>query len=160
MATPDRTTIKAAILALITKLSANLVADPPTTTKPFRSVQVGRVGLTEFPRPFLAVALTESKVIGVTDDDKIFEVGVTLQLVTDVTAADAHDALLDMAGAVEDYFDSIVDSGVIEGAEGFDDRVWSYAYPPTTAGARVASAAAAQKFVVKVERQQHRVPAS
>jgi hypothetical protein len=158
--TPDRTTLKASIAALTTNLRTNLVADPPTASKPFRRVEVGGAGAQEYPRPFLTVRLARTRMIGVTDNDKLIGVSMTLYLVTDVAAADPHDALLDKSGAVDDYLDSIIDSGVIEGAEGFDDRVWTFDYPHATAGARVAAGQATQTFVVKVEREQNREPAA
>ena len=159
-ATPDRTTIKAALDELLSKLRANLVADPPTASKPLRRVADGPTGTTEFPRPFMAVCPDRTKVLGVCDNDKVIEVQMALRVVTDVSAADASGGLLDVVGAVDDYFDGIVDSGVLEGAEGFDNRAWSLDYPPTTVGARVACAEAAQTFVVKVERGYNREPAT
>ncbi len=158
--TPDRTTIKATIEELTAKLRTNLVADPPTASKPFRRVEVGEAGVEEYPRPFLTLTLTRVRPIGTTDNDKVTEVTVALRLVTDVSASDPHAEILDKVGAVDDYLDSIVDSGVIEGAEGFDDRVWKFDYPRATAGARVGCADAAQTFVVKVEREYNRIPAS
>ncbi|MCH7838998.1 MAG: hypothetical protein IID38_02025 [Planctomycetes bacterium] len=160
MPTTDRTTIKAAIEELTDKLRTNLVADPPTATKPFRRVEVHQAGVEEYPRPFLTLSLSRARPIGVIDNDKLIEVAMTLRLVTDVSASDPHAAVLDKIGALEDYLDGIVDAGVIEGAEGFDQRVWSFEYPKTPAGARVAAASATQTFVVKVERQQNREPAS
>ncbi len=159
MPTSDRTTIKAAIEELTDKLQTNLVADPPTATKPFRRVEVHEAGVEEYPRPFLTLTLSRTRPIGVTDNDKLIEVAMTLRMVTDVSASDPHAAMLDKIGALEDYLDSIVDAGVIEGAEGFDNRVWTFEYPRTTAGVRTAAASATQTFVVKVERQQNREPA-
>jgi len=158
--TPDRTTIKAAIEELTTKLRASLVADPPSVTKPFRRVEVGDAGVEEYARPFLTLLLTRIRPIGTVDNDKVVEVSMTLRMVTDVSASDPHGAILDKVGAVDDYLDSILDAGVIEGAEGFDDRIWTFGYPRATAGARVASASAGQTCVVKVEREQNREPAS
>jgi len=158
--TPDRTTIKAAIDALTTQLKDNLVADPPTASEPFRRVEVASAGFEEYPRPFLTLLLARTKQIGIVDNDTLIEVAMTLRMVTDVSASNPHDALLDKIGAVDDYFDSVIDTGVIEGAEGFDNRAWSFEYPVSTAGSRVASATATQTFVVKVEREQNRVPAS
>ncbi len=158
MATADRTTIKAAIEELTTKLRTNLVADPPTATKPFRRVEIADTGVEEYPRSFLTLLLTRTRPVGVADNDRLVEVTMTLRVVTDVAASDPHAAMLDTIGAVEDYFDSILDAGVIEGAEGFDDRAWTFEYPRATAGARVASATATQTFVVKVERGQNREP--
>ncbi len=160
MSTPDRTTIKAAIEELTSKLEANLVADPPTAAKPFRRVAVTAGGAGEHPRPFITLQLRRAGPIGATDNDKLIRVSMTLRIVTDATAADPHEAVLDRIGAVEDYFDGIVDTGVIEGAEGFDDREWAFEYPRATAGARVASATAEQTFVVKVEREHNREPAA
>jgi len=159
MATPDRTTIKAAIEELTTKLRANLTADPPTAVKPFRRIEVATGGVEEYPHPFLTLMLARTRPVGVIEDDKLLEVSMALRMVTDVSASDPHEAILDKIGAIEDYFDSILDTGVIEGAEGFDDREWTFDYPHATAGARVASAAAVQTFVVKVERQHNREPA-
>ncbi len=159
MATADRTTIKAAIEELTTKLRTNLVADPPTATKPFRRVEIADTGVEEYPRPFLTLLLSRTRPVGVVDNDRLAEVTMTLRVVTDVAASDPHAAMLDTIGTVEDYFDSILDTGVIEGAEGFDDRAWTFEYPHATAGTRVASATATQTFVVKVERGQNREPA-
>lgn len=160
MATADRTTIKAAIEELTDKLEANLVADPPTAVKPFRRIGIAGGGVEEFPRPFLSLELTRARPIGVSDDDKLVQVSMRLRIVTDVATPDPHEAILDKIGAVEDYFDAIVDTGVIEGAEGFDDREWAFDYPRATAGARVATATATQTFVVKVEREHNRQPAA
>jgi hypothetical protein len=160
MLTPDRTTIKAAIQELANKLTLNLVADRPTPAKPFRKVVAGDVGAGEYPRPYLALRITRAKPVGVMDDDKLWEVTTVLKVVTDVSAADPHDAILDKIGAVDDYLDSIRDTGVIEGAEGFDVRDWAITYPKTTSGARVAEAVAEQTFIVKVQRQQNRAPAT
>lgn len=158
--TPDRTTIKATIQELANKLRTNLVADPPTAAKPFRQVEVGETGVEAYPRPFLSLSLSKVRPAATVDNDKAVEVTMTLGVVTDVSAADPHSEILDKVGAVEDYLDSIIDTGVIEGAEGFDHRVWTFEYPRATAGARVARADATQAFVVKVERGYNRVPAS
>ena len=160
MPTADRTTIKAAIDELVSKLRTNLAAIPPTATKPFRRVEVGDAGTEEYPRPFLTVRLIRARPIGIVDDDKVFEITTTLWMVTDVSASDPHGAMLDKIGALDDYLDSIRNSGVIAGAEGFDDRVWTIDYPRTTSGSRVASAEATQSFVVKVQRTFNRVPAA
>lgn len=160
MPTADRTTIRAAVDALMTKLRANLVASPPTATKPFRRIEIGEGGVGEYPRPYMTLALSRVRPIGAVDNDKVFEVTMTLRLVTDATAADPHGAMLDKIGATEDYLDGIVDTGVLEGSEGYDDRVWTFGYPRTTSGARAATAEAMQTFVVKVQRGQNRVPAA
>lgn len=160
MPTPDRTTLKAAVDELVSKLRINLVAEPPTATRPFRRVEVGAAGVEEYPRPFLTVALTHSKPVSTVQNDKLWQVTMSLRLVMDVAAADPHGTVLNAIGAVEDYLDSIVDTGVLDGAEGFDDRVWSFEYPRDSAGFRVAVASAAQSFVVAVQRQQNRVPAT
>lgn len=159
MPTADRTTIKAAMTELVDRLRDNLVADPPTATKPFRVVAVGAAGVTEYARPFLSLHLSQAKTIGVVDDDKVLEVSMTLRIVRDVTAADPHAAALDAIGAVEDYFDSLIDTGILDGADGLDDRTWTFEYPKSTSGARVITATATQSLVVKVERGQHREPA-
>ena len=159
MPTSDRTTIKATVDEFVSKLRTNLVADPPTSAQPFRYAEVGATGVEEYARPFLSVLIVGARPIGVVNDDKVMEATTTIRVVVDVTQADPHDALLDAVGAVDDYLDGIIDTGVIEGAEGFDDRAWTFDYPKTSAGARVAVATAKHTFVVKVERQQNRVPA-
>ncbi len=159
-ATPDRTTIRAAIDELVSKLRTNLVASPTTATKPFANVEIGTDGVEASPRPFLTASLRRTRPVSVTDNDKIIEVAMTLHIVTDVTASDPHAAVLDKIGAVDDYLDSLIDTGVLDGAEGFDDRAWKLDYPHTTSGARVVTASAMQSFVVTVERNQNRVPAS
>lgn len=159
MPTADRTTLKAAIEGFTEKLRTNLAGDPPTAAKPFRRVAVHAGGVDAFPRPFLALHLTRTRPVGIVDNDKLVEVTMSLRMVTDVGGADPHAAMLDPIGAVEDYLDSLIDIGVLEGAEGFDDRVWTLEYPKTTAGARVATASGTQSFVVKVERGQNREPA-
>ncbi len=158
--TPDRTTIKAAITNLVTSLRTNLVADPPTDSKPFREVQPGDGDAESFVRPFLLVRLIAAEPVGMVDDDKVLEVSMKFRIVTDVIASDPHDAILDKVGAVDDYLDSLIDTGVLDGAEGFDHRRWSFEYPLAAAGARLAAAEASQTFIVKVERQQNREPAS
>ncbi len=159
MPTSNRTTIQAVIDELGNKLRTNLVVDPPTASKPFRRVVVGSAGVEEYARPFLVLQLSRVRPVGAMDDDKRLEVTMTLRAVTDVTKEDPHEVLLPMVGAVDDYLDGLIDTGVIEGADGFDDRVWTFDYPRASAGARVASASAAQSFVVTVERGQNRVPA-
>lgn len=157
--TPDRTTVRATLDELATKLRAGLIGDPPTSAKPLRRVEVGESGVEQYARPFMTIAPVRARLIGVMDNDKLVEVVVAMKLVTDVIEANPHDAVLSHVGAVEDYFDSIVDSGVLEGAEGFDARTWSFQYPKGTAGARVASATAELSFIVKIERGQNRIPA-
>jgi hypothetical protein len=158
--TTDRTTIKAAVEELLSKLRDGLVADPPTPTKPFRRVAVGAGRVENFPHPFLTLSLVRARPIGSVDDDKLMEVTVRFGIVTDVLASDPFDALLDKVGAVDDHLDSILDGGVIDGAEGFDERIWTFDEPQATSGARVATASALQTFVVAVERNWNRVPAS
>jgi hypothetical protein len=158
MPVADRTTIKAAVQAFVSLLRANLIADPPTASAPFRRIQEGHGAGTEHPRPFMTVRLVGTKLLGATDDDKVIRVAMVLRMVTDVSESDPHDAILDVVGTVDDYLDSIRESGVIEGAEGFDDRTWEFEYPRSTAGARLAAAEAEQSFVVKVKREQNRAP--
>ena len=98
MPTADRTTIKAAVDEFVSKLRTNLVADPPTSAKPFRFAEVGATGVEEYPRPFLSVLIASARPLGVVNDDKIMEVTATIRLVVDVTQADPHDAILDAVG--------------------------------------------------------------
>lgn len=157
MPTADRTTVRAAVDELIVKFRGNLVAEPPTAAKPFRRVEAGLGQAEDYPRPFLALRVTSIVPIGVTDDDKIMEATATMQAVIDATNADAQAGMLDAVGAIDDYLDSIHDTGVIEGSEGFDRREWRLQYSKTTAGSRVVSAEAAFQFVVKVKRGSNRV---
>ena len=158
-ASSDRTTIKAALDALIDRFRTNLIADPPTVTKPLRLVEEGDGGVTLHARPFMAVGIARVRVIGVTDDDRIIEVTAGMRVVVDASGASSRDAILDVVGAVDDYLDSIRDSGVIDGADGFDDRTWTFAYPKPIAGARMITAEASQPFVVRVARGFNRAPA-
>jgi hypothetical protein len=152
---PDTTTIQDALQAFVTQLRSNVVADPPTPTRPFRRVELGLAGTNEFPRPFLALRLTRTRPVGTIEGDKLFEVSMELRLVTDVSLADPHAEVLDRIAALEDYLDSVIDTGFQPGAEGFDDRVWTFEFPRTSAGARVAAAVATQTFVARVARQQN-----
>jgi hypothetical protein len=158
--TADRTTIKATFDELLVKLRSNLVADPPTAVRPFRHIVVGDFSMVEHARPFLAVALARAKAVGAADGDKLMEVSMNVQVVCDILGSDAHGELLDRTAAVDDYLDSLLDSGVIDGADGFDDRVWTFTHPRTSSGARTATASAVQTCVVRVEREQNRVPGS
>lgn len=158
--TPERTTVKVTIEQLISDLRGNLVADPPTAEKPFRQIVEGQVGVTEFPRPFLSLRLFRSLMIATLSDDKIVEVKIGLKVVADLSVVDPHEQLLDFVSAVDDRFDQILATGLVEGTEGFDDRVWTFDYPSVTSGARVATAEAVQTCVVKVERLQNLVPRS
>jgi len=160
MPTPDRTTIRLATDEWIEQLRDNLVAEPPTASKPLRRVEAGSAGAEEYPRPFLVVRLVKTKTVGITSNDKLVQVTAALRLVTDVAAGDAHGAMLDAIGAIEDCLDGLIDVGVLEGAEGFDDRAWTFEYSRTSAGVRAAAAEATQTYVVKVQRGNNRVPAA
>ena len=157
--TPDRTTIKAAFQCLVELLRDNLTAEPPTAGKPFRRVEEGPAGVIEYPRPFLSVWLTKVEPLGTIDNDKVLQVEVALRALTDVAGDDPQAALLDALAALEDHLDSILDTGVLEGAEGFDDCAWTFEYPAATSGVRVGVARGSLSFVVKVEREHNRVPA-
>lgn len=159
MPTADRTTIRAAVDELVNKLRTNLAASPPTVTKPFWSVAVGEARAESLPRPSLTIQLEKARVVGVSDDDRVFEITVLMHILTDVSATDPHAAMLDRIGAVEDYLDSLRDVGVVAGAEGLEDRTWEFTYPRATAGARTIAADAAQTFVVKVQRAFNRAAA-
>lgn len=160
MATPDRTTIKATMQGLMAALRDNLQADPPTATKPFRRIEEGEVRFSEYVRPFLTVRLVKTEPASATEGDKVWQATIAMRLVTDVVSGDPHDAILDAVGAVEDCFDSLLtgEDNVVEGADGFDDRLWSFVYPAGSAGVQVAEATCQQTVVVKVERGYNRVP--
>lgn len=158
MPTADRTTIRAAFEALVDSLRTGVVASPPTAARPLRGVHVGTAGAEAHPRPFLAVVPGRARPVGASDGDKLIEVGLTFRLFVDAAEADAHGALLDAIGAVEDHLDGTIDTGLIEGADGFDDRTWTLEFPAGGAGVRVAGATAAHSFVVRVKRGQNRVP--
>jgi len=63
-ATPDRTTIQSAFDALLARIRAALVADPPTPAAPFHAAIAGSPAATSYPRPFLAVAVVAAEPIG------------------------------------------------------------------------------------------------
>ncbi|HUU84627.1 MAG TPA: hypothetical protein VM243_14100 [Phycisphaerae bacterium] len=160
MATPDRTTVKAAIQALMAELRANLRSDPPTATKPFRRIEEGQAAFGEYPRPFMTVRIVEIKPVGTTEGDKLLRVTIEMRLVTDVIFDDPHDAVLDAVGAVEDYFDELAadEQTIVEGADGFEERTWKLGYPTGAAGSQAAEATCRQSCIVKVEREYNRVP--
>lgn len=159
MPTADRTTVKAAMQSLMSKLRTNLQADPPTAAKPFRRIEEGQGTANEYVRPFMTVRLTKTEPVATTQGDKIAQAMVSMRLVTDVVSDDPHAAILDAIGAVEDYFDSLLTGGtdVEEGADGFDDRTWKLTYPAGSTGVQTAEAVCEQTFVVKVERGFNRV---
>ena len=160
MPTADRTTILATLDELLSKLRANLIADPPTAAKPFRSVSASREQAEGVARPYLSVALTRMSPIATVEGDKLFRVEMSLRVVVDAAPGDPHTAVLDAMGAVDDCLDNLLATGVLEGAEGFDDREWAFQQSRATSGTPMASASAAQSFVVKVERGHNRVPAA
>ena len=159
MPTPDRTTLLAVMDALTALLRENLVGDPPTGEKPLRRVAIGPAEPADHPRPFLTVEPLRVRTIGASDGDRIFLLALRLKIVTDVTAADAHGALLAAVGAVEDVFDALVGSELIDGADGLDQPFWSFELSATTAGARTAAASAEHAITVRVQRGQNRLPA-
>lgn len=160
MATSDRTTVKAALQALMSDLRSNLKADPPTSSRPFRRIEEGEADFGEYVRPFMTVSVLATEPAGTTEGDKVVRVSLGMRLVTDVVSDNPHDAILNAVGAVEDYFDDLLtdEDGIIEGAEGFDDRSWTLGYPPGSSGARAAEASCRQSFMVKVERGYNRNP--
>jgi len=149
---PDRTTLRAAITALSEEIQAGIISDPPTAGKPFRRLIQGEVKGDEFARPFLAIRLERAKPLASSEGDRLFESSVGLSIAADV-AGDAHDGILALVAAVEDLFDALQGSGLIEGADGFDDRAWSFRYAPTTSGARRVLAEATMGLVVRVARE-------
>lgn len=159
MPTPDRTTIKAALEALVTGLRDNLTADPPTAAKPLRRVVESAIGLAGQPRPALGVRLLRAEPIGTVDDDKLMAVTMLLEVSADAAGEASHEALLDVVGAIDDYLDSIRDTGVIEGADGLDERTWKLPAPKSVAGVRAATAEAEVTLVVRVQREYNREPA-
>ena len=160
MATTDRTTLKAVMQGLMSALRTNLQADPPTAAKPFRRIEEGQGTSSEYVRPFMTVRLVKTEPVSTTEGDKILQATLAMRLVTDVVSDDPHDAILDAVGAIEDYFDSLFTggNGIVEGADGFDDRTWTLTYPAGSTGVQTAEAACEQTFVVKVERDHNRVP--
>ena len=159
-ATPDRTTVKKAIQELVLALRTNLVADPLTVSKPFRRVDEGPPAASQYPRPFLSVWLTKAEPTALTEGEKLLRVSAKLKLETDVLDDDPHDTILDKTGAVDDYFDSLITgaTGVTNGADGFEDRTWTFDYPAGSTGGRMASAECGLTFIVKVERGFNRLP--
>jgi len=152
--TADRTTIKAAVQALVAALRSGLTADPPTAAKPLRRVEKGPAKFGEYVRPFMTVSLSQVEPLASTEGDKIWRVSLVLRMVTDVLSGDPHAALLGAVAAVEDFFDGLLtdEDEVIEGADGFDDRIWTLGYPSGSTGSAAAEASCKQSFVVKVGR--------
>lgn len=159
MPTADRATLRVVMDEVLTVLRGQVVANPPTADKPFRRIEAGIVDAEAGPRPVLGVVLSKARPVGSIDNDKVWEATTQLVAVVDLTGADAHGGMLDVVGAVEDALDGLMDVGVVEGSDGFDNRAWSFEYPVTRSGARVGVARATQTFVVRVEREQNRVPA-
>lgn len=159
MPTSDRTTIKAAVEELVTRLRTNLVADPLTASKPFRRVEAGVGDSEHYARPFLTVRAVRARVASAVDDDKVIELTIELRIVADIVGVDPLTAVYDQMGAIEDYLDSIREGGVIDGAAGFDDRVWALETSKASSGARVSTATAQQTLMVKVQRGFNRTPA-
>jgi|CXWL01.1.fsa_nt_gi hypothetical protein len=160
MPTLDRTTIKSAIDELVNKLRSNLVADPPTASRPFRRIEAGTGEIEHYPRPFLTVRAVRARAAWVVDDDKVVEVTIELRIVADIAGVDPFTAVYDQMGAVEDYLDSIRDGGVIDGTAGFDERTWALETTRGASGARVSTATAQQTLIVKVQRGFNRVGAA
>lgn len=148
-----RNTIKAAMDRLRSRFESKLVADPPTSSKPFRKVIEGDADSAAFARPFVTIRASKAQPVGVTEDDKLIEVTIKSRIVTDVMDGTPNDAMFDQAAAVDDYFDSIIEDGLLEGVDGLDHRTWVFGYPEVKAGARVASAECTQSFVVRVARE-------
>lgn len=153
MPATERTTIKETTARLVAVLRENLTAEPPTAARPFRRVVVGDAAAHDHPRPFLAVRLIRVRPLSAIDGDRVVEAAFELRLVTDVTAAEPHDTLLDRVAAVENVLDSLVDEGLIDGAAGLDDRAWNHEFPRTGSGSRVAAAAAVLTVVAAIERE-------
>ena len=160
MPTADRTTVKSAIDELVNKLRSNLVADPPTASKPFRKIEAGTGEIEHYPRPFLTVRAVRARAASVVDDDKVIEVTVELRIVADILGVDPLTAVYDQMGAVEDYLDSIRDTGIIDGSAGFDERTWALETARGTSGARISTATAQQTLIVKVQRGFNRIGAA
>ncbi len=160
MATSDRTTVKATVQALLAEMRAGLVADPPDGEAPFRGIEEGFARYDEYVRPFMTVRILETTAVTAVEGDKIVRVTFDMRLVTDVLSDDPHDAILDAVGAVEDFFDGLLtgEDEIIEGADGFDDRSWSFKYPSGSTGPLAAEASCRQTCLVKVERGYNRVP--
>lgn len=159
MPTLDRTTIRAAVDELVSKLRNNLVSDPLTPSKPFRRVEAGTGEAEHFPRPFLTVRAVRARAATVVDDDKVIELTVEMRIVADIAGIDPYTAVYDQMGAVEDYLDSIRDTGILDGTAGFDERTWALETLKASSGARVSVATAYQSLMVKVQRGFNRATA-
>lgn len=158
MPTPDRSTLHVVMDQVLSQLRSGLLANPPTAAQPFRRIEAGLIDAEVGPRPVMGVTLLRARPSGSLDNDKVWEATTQLVVVVDLAAADAHGLMLDVVAGVEDYLDALIDVGIVEGADGFDDRAWSFEYPATRAGARVGVAKATQTFVVRVERTHNRTP--
>ncbi len=155
MPTADRTTLRDVMTALVDRIQDDLASDPPTTAKPFRRVAAHAAGGSAYPRPFVAVYLLRARPVAATDDDRVFEVTIQLRIIADATGADAHGAILDLVAAVEDEFDALRDSGLIEGCDGFDVRAWEIKVGEPGAGARMVSADASMTCMMRAAREEN-----
>jgi len=162
MPTADRTTIKAAVQALIARLRDELTAEPPTPERPFRRIEEGTTGPDACVRPFLTVRIMVAQPVSATEGDRVIRVTLELRITTDVLSGDPHDAVLDEVGAVDDFFDALLldEDEIVEGADGFDDRCWTFSYPAGSTAAQSAEATCRQSFAVRIERGANREPAA
>jgi len=154
----SRTTIRDTLAALITRMQSDLIGDPPTPAAPFRRVLVGEVSPGVVPRPFVALAARGAEPIGTIDGDKLMALSLELLVVVDVVGDTTHATIFDAVGAIDDFFDGMLNDGFVEGADGFDDRTWTVSYPRSQAGGRVATARAVQRAILRVGRMNNRVP--
>lgn len=156
MPTTDRTTLSAAMAAMVDELRKRLVGDPPTSSHPLRRIIAGAAGVEGAVRPVMAVRLARVHTLSAADDDRLIEASIVLLVATDVGEADAHERVLALTGVVEDALDGLREGGLIEGADGLDDRSWEVHFAAGVAGARVATVEARIRLVVRVAREGNR----
>jgi hypothetical protein len=158
MPTLDRTTIKSAIDELVNKLRR--IWRPILRRRASRFARSSRHGRSRaLSAAFLTVRAVRARAASVVDDDKVVEVTVELRIVADIVGVDPLTAVYDQMGAVEDYLDSIRDTGIIDGSAGFDERTWALETVKLTSGARVSTVTAQQTLIVKVQRGFNRAAA-
>lgn len=145
--------------ALVSRMESELIGEPPAPDAPLRRVLVGEASPGVVPRPFVAVVARGAEPIGTIDGDKLVALSVELAVVVDVVGDTANSTLFDAVGAIDDFFDGMLDDGLVDGVDGFDDRAWTLSYPKAKAGGRVATARAVQRAIVRVGRLNNRVPA-
>ena len=148
----SQTTIKAVLDKIESRYRTKLVADPPTATKPFWTVIEGIATGIEATRPFLAIHATEVRPTDRMDGDQHFRLTFVTQLFTDIDDASQIADLHNKMSEVDDFWDDERATGLLNGAEGFDERRWQIIHPKETQPTRLGRAELTNTCIVNVKR--------